>query len=51
MPQQQFNTYKDKVIYILQNFNENLERPSELNWCLHVIKNDYLQISNSLINQ
>lgn len=49
MPKTNFKTYKEKVVYILQNFNDNLENPSELNWCLHVIKNDFLQISNSIL--
>ena len=49
MPKENFKTYKEKVIYILQTFNDNLEHPTELNWCLHVIKNDFLQISNSIL--
>jgi hypothetical protein len=46
--EENFRTYKEKVVYILQSFNENLENPKELNWCLNVIKNDFLQISNSM---
>ena len=49
MPKENFRSYKEKVIYILQNFTTNLSNPNELNWCLHVIQNDFLQISNSLM--
>ncbi len=47
VPNESFKTYKEKVVYILQTVNDNFESSSELNWCLHVIKNDFLQISNS----
>lgn len=50
MPSKNFKTYKDKVIFILNKFDENLDYPQELNWCLHVIKNDFLQISNSMLS-
>ena len=49
LPKQTFKTYKEKVLYILQTLNEQLLSPSELTWCLHVIKNDFLQISNSIL--
>jgi len=42
IPNENFKSYKEKVIYILKTFNDNLENPKELNWCLHVIKNDFL---------
>ena len=52
-------SYKDKVIYILQKTidSQDLETMSgdaytnyvpDLKWCIHVIKNDFLQISNSM---
>jgi len=52
-------SYKDKVLYILQKcieFQEGdlmtLENFSsyvpDLKWCAHIIKNDFLQISNSM---
>jgi hypothetical protein len=48
--QQIFKTYKDKVLYILQRYIDTIEEPKqELKWCLHVIKNDFLQISNSML--
>lgn len=56
-----FKSYKDKVLYILQrclemqaeqeNGGEILPpvvQPEHIKWCMHVIKNDFLQISNSL---
>ncbi|CDW84348.1 3 5-cyclic nucleotide phosphodiesterase family protein [Stylonychia lemnae] len=45
-----FKTYKDKVLYILNSIYDSLGGPQELSWCLHVIKNDFLQISNSLLS-
>ena len=49
--QQVFKSYKEKVVYILQRYVDALEdTSSELKWCLHVIKNDFLQISNSILN-
>lgn len=52
MPKQQiFKSYKEKVVYILQRYVELAEDScSELKWCLYVIKNDFLQISNSILN-
>jgi hypothetical protein len=55
-----FKSYKDKVLYILQRVLENqieeesgeilppVVLPEHIKWCIHVIKNDFLQISNSL---
>lgn len=37
-----FKSYKEKVVFILQSFNENLENPVDLSWCLFVIENDFL---------
>eukprot|EP00347_Sterkiella_histriomuscorum_P006963 403350769 len=48
LPKTNFKTYKEKVLYILNNYYESLNGPQELSWCLHVIKNDFLQISNSI---
>ena len=49
--QQAFKSYKEKVVYILQRYVDALEdHTSELKWCLHVIKNDFLMISNSILN-
>lgn len=48
MPRHTFKTYKEKVVYILNCFNDHLKNPQELSWCIHVIKNDFLQISNSM---
>ncbi len=49
-----FKTYKEKVVHILKCCVSQLEEESplsyDLNWCLHVIKNDFLQISNSIQN-
>lgn len=50
MPRENFRTYKEKVVYILQKINEDLGESQELSWCLHVIKNDFLQISNSIMS-
>lgn len=36
-------------MYILETLTPNLEDPQDLNWCLYVIKNDYLSISNSML--
>lgn len=53
---QVFKSYKDKVVFILQTYLDamEVEEPpaaiSELRWCIHVIKNDFLQISNSFLN-
>jgi hypothetical protein len=52
---QVFKTYKEKVVYILNHYidifdeESSLASSTELRWCLHVIKNDFLQISNSLM--
>lgn len=35
----------------MQRTIDGLDEPSsDLKWCLHVIKNDFLQISNSILN-
>lgn len=52
-------SYKDKVLYILQKIIEYQESDlmgaenfssyiPDIKWCIHVIKNDFLQISNSM---
>ena len=43
-----FRSYKEKVIHVLQNYSRNMDYPSDLAWCLHVIKHDFLLISNSI---
>lgn len=42
LPQTDFKTYKDKVLYILNTLYDQLGAPEDLSWCLHVIKNDLL---------
>lgn len=43
MPSEKFKTYKDKVVYILECINDSMDMPSsDLNWCLFVIRNDFL---------
>lgn len=49
LPKQNFKTYKEKVMYILETVGDVLEDNQELKWCLYVIKNDYLSISNSML--
>jgi hypothetical protein len=51
----EFSTYKEKVLFILNNLISMFGRTSvlvdpnnDLIWCAFVIENDYLQISNSI---
>ena len=50
-----FKTYKEKVLYTLKKiiseyyqFNDLSNAVNDLNWCIFIIANDYLQISNSI---
>ena len=50
-----FKTYKDKVLYTLKKiiseyyqFADLSNAINDLNWCIFIIANDYLQISNSI---
>ncbi len=49
-----FKTYKEKVLHILMccisQMDDARALTQELRWCNHVIKNDFLQISNSMQN-
>jgi len=39
---EKFKTYKEKLLFILETYCEEMDQPSDLIWCIHVVKNDFL---------